>query len=145
MKCTLREWKIEDKFDTDYSSVQEFLPQGNKINLSQFLDFAKDSLIFSHNVLLDMNYINYELNLCHLKQIPIERFRCTQQIFKEIFNKIEPTFNLNCLSLEQCCQYCGLEWEVDPYFYSKSDILALKRRKSVFNGKRIRFDALQLF
>jgi DNA polymerase III epsilon subunit-like protein len=61
-------------------------------------------MIFAHNAMRDMEFINNELNYWNLKMIPKRNFYCTLKIFKEMF----PNLSRNYCSLSKCCEYFEL-------------------------------------
>ena len=77
-------------------------------SLSKFLSFINGYLIISHNALFDYKFINKELKYWGLPLIPLNRFRCTLRLFKQIIPKIDIAYEENSLTLENCCRYFGL-------------------------------------
>ena len=69
--------------------------------LETFKNFIGNSIIFSHNANIDMQFINNELSYWNLQQIPKKRFMCTMKIFRTIF----PNLSRNYCSLSKCCEY----------------------------------------
>ena len=94
--------KMSQHFYTDYYS-DVYL--SDKKCLENFLKFVNKSLIFAHNAVFDMNFINNELLYWNLPIIPINRFRCTMKLFKKIVapNSIKQSF-----ALDHCCNYFNL-------------------------------------
>ena len=80
------------------------LPAGyilnDKKNLENFLAFVGNSLIFAHNPLKDIAFINKELGLCGLKEIDKTKFRCTMRMYYRKYAHTHP----HKINLEACCK-----------------------------------------
>lgn len=80
------------------------LPSGyilnDKKNLENFLAFVGNSLIFAHNPLKDIAFINKELALCGLKEIDKSQFRCTMRMYYQKYAHTRP----RKINLEACCK-----------------------------------------
>jgi DNA polymerase III epsilon subunit family exonuclease len=91
-----------------YNDFYQDIYQDDKQNLINFLNWVGDSLIFAHNATFDMNALNLELKFWGLKEFPLEQFRCSMRIFKEIIGRIEPYFDDKFICLEKCCRFFEL-------------------------------------
>ena len=85
-----------------------------KGNLENFISFIGDSLIFCHNAPFDMTFLNRELSHYHITRIKEKKFRCTMRIFHEIVSKVDK-FVVNYKSVENCCKYLRIKYEVDKF------------------------------
>ena len=91
-----------------YNDFYKDIYQDDKQNLINFINWVGDSLIFAHNATFDLNAINLELKYWGLNEFPIEKFRCSMRIFKEIIGRIEPYFDDKFICLEKCCMFFEL-------------------------------------
>ncbi len=91
-----------------YNDFYQDIYQDDKQNLINFLAWVGDSLIFAHNATFDMSALNLELKFWGLKEFPLEQFRCSMRIFKEIIGRIEPYFDDKFICLEKCCRFFEL-------------------------------------
>ena len=91
-----------------YNDFYKDIYQDDKQNLINFINWVGDSLIFAHNATFDLNAINLELKYWGLNEFPIEKFRCSMRIFKEIIGRIEPYFDDKFICLEKCCRFFEL-------------------------------------
>ena len=91
-----------------YNDFYQDIYQDDKQNLVNFINWVGDSLIFAHNATFDMNAINLELKYWGLNEFPIDKFRCSMRIFKEIIGRIEPYFDDKFICLEKCCRFFEL-------------------------------------
>ena len=91
-----------------YNDFYQDIYQDDKQNLINFLTWVGDSLIFAHNATFDMSALNFELKFWGLKEFPLEQFRCSMRIFKEIIGRIEPYFDDKFICLEKCCRFFEL-------------------------------------
>ena len=82
-----------------YEKLPEGLILDDKKNLEEFLKFIGDSLIFAHNPLKDIVFINKELKLNGLKELDKNRFRCTMRMY---YKKYKKTY-IKRINLEACC------------------------------------------
>ena len=88
-------------YDLYYKNVYS----SEKDSLQRFLNFVDDSIIFAHNAVFDMHFINNELLFWKLPKIPASQFRCTMKIFK---NVIFPFSDKKNYALNYCCEYFNL-------------------------------------
>ena len=91
-----------------YNDFYKDIYQDDKQNLINFINWVGHSLIFAHNATFDLNAINLELKYWGLNEFPIEKFRCSMRIFKEIIGRIEPYFDDKFICLEKCCRFFEL-------------------------------------
>ena len=91
-----------------YNEFYQDIYQDDKQNLINFISWVGDSIIFAHNATFDLNAINLELKFWGLNEFPIEKFRCSMRIFKEIIGRIEPYFDDKFICLEKCCRFFEL-------------------------------------
>jgi DNA polymerase III epsilon subunit-like protein len=104
-EIVIRIHQITNKY---YNDFYQDIYQDDKQNLINFLNWVGDSLIFAHNATFDMNALNLELKFWSLKEFPLEQFRCSMRIFKEIIGRIEPYFDDKFICLEKCCRFFEL-------------------------------------
>ena len=83
-----------------YKNLPEGLILDDKKNLEDFLNFVGDSLLFSHNPLKDIVFINKELSLNGLKQLDQKQFRCTMRMY---YKRFANTY-IKKINLESCCK-----------------------------------------
>ena len=93
----------------------------DKKNMEIFLEWAGDSIIFSHNAPFDMLFINRELRYWKLKEISKERFRCTMRIFRMVMSYIDPLYDQKFTKLKECCNYFGVGANGNKYHGAKFD------------------------
>ena len=93
--------KLSSNFYEEYFNDVYF---SDKKCLENFRNFVGNNMIFAHNAMRDMEFINNELNYWNLKMIPKRNFYCTLKIFKEMF----PNLSRNYCSLSKCCEYFEL-------------------------------------
>jgi len=91
-----------------YNDFYQDIYQDDRQNLINFINWVGDSLIFAHNATFDMSALNLELKYWGLNEIPINKFRCSMRIFKEIIGRIEPYFDDKFICLEKCCRFFEL-------------------------------------
>ena len=91
-----------------YNDFYQDIYQDDKQNLINFINWVGDSIIFAHNATFDMSALNLELKFWGLNEFPLEKFRCSMRIFKEIIGKIEPYFDDKFICLEKCCRFFEL-------------------------------------
>jgi DNA polymerase III epsilon subunit-like protein len=91
-----------------YNDFYQDIYQDDKQNLINFINWVGDSLIFAHNATFDLNALNLELKYWGLNEFPIEKFRCSMRIFKEVIGRIEPYFDDKFICLEKCCRFFEL-------------------------------------
>ena len=99
-----------------YENLPEGLILDDKKNLEDFLNFEGNSLIFAHNPIKDIAFINKELTLNGLKPLEENQFRCTMRIYYKRFcikyiRKINlesccKTFNIKCLDKHNAVDDC---------------------------------------
>ena len=92
-----------------YNDFYQDIYQDDKQNLINFINWVGDSLIFAHNATFDLNALNLELKYWGLNEFPLEKFRCSMRIFKEIIGRIEPYFDDKFICLEKCCRFFELK------------------------------------
>ena len=90
---------------TFYKSFYSNVYPSEYHSLQSFIKFIHNSLIFAHNAIFDMNFINNELQYRNLPIINKKRFRCTMKLFKQM---VEPYSSKQNYSLEYCCNYFQL-------------------------------------
>lgn len=73
----------------------------DKVSLTNFKHFVSNCLLFAHNAIFDMEFINNELEHFKLEKIPKRKFRCTMKMFKFLVNP----FAKKNYSLKYCCDY----------------------------------------
>ena len=100
--------RIHQITNSYYNDFYQDIYQDDKQNLINFLNWVGDSLIFAHNATFDMSALNLELKFWGLKEFPLEKFRCSMRIFKEIIGRIEPYFDDKFICLEKCCRFFEL-------------------------------------
>ena len=100
--------RIHQITNSYYNDFYQDIYQDDKQNLINFLNWVGDSLIFAHNATFDMSALNLELKFWGLKEFPLEKFRCSMRIFKEIIGRIEPFFDDKFICLEKCCRFFEL-------------------------------------
>ena len=83
-----------------YEKLPEGLILDDKKNLEDFLNFVGDSLIFAHNPIKDIAFINKELSLNGLKPLENNQFRCTMRLYYKRFCN---TY-IKKINLESCCK-----------------------------------------
>lgn len=88
-----------------YNSFYSNVYPSERHSLQMFIKFIHNSLIFAHNAIFDMNFINNELQYRNLPIINKKRFRCTMKLFKQM---VEPYSSKQNYSLEYCCNYFKL-------------------------------------
>lgn len=86
---------IEGYFNSDKNLMQNFIK------------FAGESIIFAHNAAFDLAFINRELENWNLPTIPLERFRCSMRIAKNILKDIDSELYKK-FSLKNCCEYFNI-------------------------------------
>ena len=91
-----------------YNDFYQDIYQDDKQNLVNFINWVGDSLIFAHNATFDLNALNLELKYWGLNEFPLDKFRCSMRIFKEIIGRIEPYFDDKFICLEKCCRFFEL-------------------------------------
>lgn len=91
-----------------YNDFYQDIYEDDKQNLTNFINWVGDSLIFAHNATFDLNALNLELKYWGLNEFPLEKFRCSMRIFKEIIGRIEPYFDDKFICLEKCCRFFEL-------------------------------------
>ena len=91
-----------------YNDFYQDIYQDDKQNLINFINWVGDSIIFAHNATFDMSALNLELKFWGLNEFPLEKFRCSMRIFKEIIGRIEPYFDDKFICLEKCCKFFEL-------------------------------------
>ena len=91
-----------------YNDFYQDIYQDDKQNLINFINWVGDSIIFAHYATFDMSALNLELKFWGLNEFPLEKFRCSMRIFKEIIGKIEPYFDDKFICLEKCCKFFEL-------------------------------------
>ena len=91
-----------------YNDFYQDIYQDDKQNLINFINWVGDSIIFAHNATFDMSALNLELKFWGLNEFPLEKFRCSMRIFKEIIGRIEPYFDDKFICLEKCCRFFEL-------------------------------------
>ena len=91
-----------------YNDFYQDIYQDDRQNLINFINWVGDSLIFAHNATFDMSALNLELKFWGLNEFPINKFRCSMRIFKEIIGRIEPYFDDKFICLEKCCRFFEL-------------------------------------
>jgi DNA polymerase III epsilon subunit-like protein len=91
-----------------YNDFYQDIYQDDRQNLINFINWVGDSLIFAHNATFDMSALNLELKYWGLNEFPINKFRCSMRIFKEIIGRIEPYFDDKFICLEKCCRFFEL-------------------------------------
>ena len=96
----------QDLFDKCYEEY--YLEE--KEQMIAFLKFVgNDSVLFGHNVPFDYYFLNNELKYLGLQGLPVNRFRCTLRIMKDVFGKVfdgEQKFSFklqNCAKLFKIC------------------------------------------
>jgi len=72
--------EFHGKTKETYENLPEGLILDDKKNLEDFLNFVGNSLIFAHNPIKDIAFINKELTLNGLKTLEEKQFRCTKRI-----------------------------------------------------------------
>ena len=90
---------------TFYKSFYSNVYPSEHHSLQTFIKFIHNSLIFAHNAIFDMNFINNELLYRNLPIINKKRFRCTMKLFKQM---VEPYSSKQNYSLEYCCNHFKL-------------------------------------
>ncbi len=100
--------KLTDNFYKEYFT-DVYLSDKNV--LENFKHFIGNSIIFAHNAMTEMEFINNELLYWKIPPIPKRKFLCTLKIFKEIF----PFLSRNICSLKKCCEYLDLKPPSDNY------------------------------
>jgi len=93
----------------------------NKIKLIDLRMWIGNSIIFAHNANFDMQVINKAFNFYGIETIPKINFRCTMKIFLEIIGAVNPSYNMNTISLSKCCNFFGLKTFGQKYHNSKTD------------------------
>ena len=91
-----------------YDEYYKDVYQNDKQNLLNFSKWVGNSIIFAHNAPFDMNAVNKELFYWSLHEFPVQRYRCSMRIFREIVSQNEPLYDEKYTSLEKCCEYFGL-------------------------------------
>ena len=91
-----------------YNDFYQDIYQDDRQNLINFINWVGDSIIFAHNATFDMSALNLELKFWGLNEFPINKFRCSMRIFKEIIGRIEPYFDDKFICLEKCCRFFEL-------------------------------------
>ena len=91
-----------------YNDFYQDIYEDDKQNLVNFINWVGDSLIFAHNATFDLNALNLELKYWGLNEFPLDKFRCSMRIFKEIIGRIEPYFDDKFICLEKCCRFFEL-------------------------------------
>ena len=76
--------------------------------LSKLLHLIGNSIIFSHQALFHSNFLNKELIYWGLPTIPKNQFRCSLRIFRTLIKEHNPHYNLQNISLKDCCIYYGI-------------------------------------
>lgn len=102
--------------------------------MQNLLDFIGDSLIFTHNAQFDFGFINQELKYNNLPEISDKRFRCTMQIFKNIFSK-KLILNQYCKGhgLKNACDFFSIKVRNEKLHGALYDaMLAAKLLKNIF-------------
>ena len=100
--------KLTDNFYKEYFT-DVYLSDKNV--LENFKHFIGNSIIFAHNAMTEMEFINNELLYWKIPPIPKRKFLCTLKIFKEIF----PFLSRNICSLKKCCEYLDLKPPSDNF------------------------------
>ena len=100
--------KLTDSFYKEYFT-DVYLSDKNV--LENFKHFIGTSIIFAHNAMTEMEFINNELLYWKIPPIPKRKFLCTLKIFKEIF----PFLSRNICSLKKCCEYLDLKPPSDNF------------------------------
>jgi len=77
--------------------VSEYF-QDDKTKIEDLSKWVENNIIICHNAPLHMMRLNKELKFWGFKEIPLERFRCSMCIFREIIGKIDPLYNTNYIS-----------------------------------------------
>ena len=95
-------------FKTYYKDVYE----SDKKSFENFLNFVGHSLIFAHNAIFDMKFLNSDLKYYGLPQIPRKKFRCSLKIFK---NLVKPNSIKKKFALDYCCEYFKLTAPKDNF------------------------------
>ena len=80
-----------------------------KKQLLFFIKWLDDSIIFSHNAYFCYKFLNRELSHWGIEEIPLEKFRCTERIFREVIRVISPNYNRKETSLIKCCRYFNID------------------------------------
>ena len=126
----------EDAKSAIYYVENSIIEQNNKRKLLDLIKWIGNSIIYSYDAQIHIKNINLELNIYGLNEIPIQQFRCLKKIFIEIIPKIDPSYNINDTSLENCARYFGydpeiIEFKDDPFdttFIISKIILLLEKK-----------------
>jgi len=114
----------KDNFENVYES--------DKSVMENLLNFVGDSLIFAHNASFDLQFLNHELNFWKLPEIPIENFRCTMRIFKNLFDNCRFKHTKGN-TLSGCCQFFNIKYEDENLHTAVYDaILTAKLMNAIY-------------
>ena len=95
-----------------YEEYYKNVYKSDKENLFNFIHFIGNSLIFAHNAIFDMKFINNELNYYNLPTIPRKRFRCSMKLFKLI---VKPHTIKKSYALDYCCEFFKLNAPIENF------------------------------
>lgn len=124
-----------------YTSFYSNVYPSEQHSLRMFIKFIHNSLIFAHNAIFDMNFINNELQYRNLPIINKKRFRCTMKLFKQM---VEPYSSKQNYSLEYCCNYFKLNSQRENFHSAIFDafmtgrlVCALFRYRASYNVTKV--------
>ncbi len=109
LKSAEEKHKMSQNFYEDY---YQDCYKSDKENLLNLIKFIGNSLIFAHNSIFDMKFLNKELQYYNISPIPRRRFRCTMKIFKQI---IKPNSLKQNYSLYHCCKFFNLSAPIENF------------------------------
>ena len=84
----------------------------DKQNFESFLKFIGNSIIFAHNAIFDMKFINKDLKYWGLNTLTRKRFRCSMRLFKLI---VKPDSKKQKYKLEYCCSFFNLTAPIENF------------------------------
>lgn len=88
----------------------------------EFLKFAKNSTIISHNTKYDMQMINKSLKYYKLSSIPSSHFKCSTRIFLEKYSK-----GFKFSSLRECLEFLKIQYKEKNLHLAKCDAYYLSK------------------
>ena len=95
-----------------YQNYYHDVYRSDKQNFESFLKFLGNSLIFAHNAIFDMKFLNRDLKYWDLNPIPRKRFRCSMRLFKLI---VKPDTQKQKYALDYCCNFFNLTAPIDNF------------------------------
>lgn len=125
--------KLHGLADNFYERYYNNTYKSDKQIMENFVDFIGDSYIFCHNSKFDCSFIERELNFWGLKNIPKDRYKCTMQIFKDVYGSKS--------NLKSCCEHLNLEFSANNFHSAIYDAFMTARLIcSMMNSNETNYD-----